>query len=352
MFGLNWKKGNFALVKIASDPLNKKDLKGIVGSLPKTTIGIVMIILLIQCAGPEPGIEEAVLNTPISLQVTRFDLDFGASAPEDLPRLKADYPYLFPQQFPDSVWISTMSDTLQRQLREEVRKSFSDFRPYEMELELYFKHVAYYFPQAPIPGVLTVTSNVDYKNRVILTDSLLLIGLDNYLGPDHPFYEGLPNFVSKELDPAFMVSDVAEAFNQKSVPPPGDRSFIAQMVYYGKGLYLKDRMMPLAADSVKIKYSDSELEWAKANENQVWRYFIERELLYSTDKILGPRFLDPAPFSKFGLLLDNESPGRIGQYMGWQIVRAFMEKKELELSELLAFPEEELFRESNYKPQK
>jgi hypothetical protein len=245
-----------------------------------------------------------------------------------------------------------MRDTLQRQIREEVRKSFSDFRPYETELELLFKHVAYYFPQSTIPRVLTMTSNVDYKNRVILADTLLLIGLDNYLGPDHVFYEGLPNFIAKELDPAFMVSDVAGEFNNNSIPPPGDRSFIAQMVYYGKGLYLKDRLMPLAADSIKIKYTGSELQWARENENQVWRYFIEREMLYSTDKKLNPRFLNPAPFSKFGLVLDNDSPGRIGQYIGWQIVRAYMEKTESTLPELLATPEEELFRASNYKPRK
>ncbi|MGB5316980.1 MAG: gliding motility lipoprotein GldB [Robiginitalea sp.] len=328
-------------------------MKGIVGLLPRKIIAIVLLILYTQCAGPQPGIPEEILEIPVSLETTRFDLLFDASGPEDLPTLKRTYPYLFPEQFPDSIWIATMADTLQQQLRKEVKASFPDFRPYETELELFFKHVAYYFPQAPLPGkVFTITSNVDYKNKVILTDTLLLIGLDNYLGPDHKFYEGLPNFVAKELDPAFMISDVAGDFCEKMVPLATDRSFIAQMVYYGKGLYLKDQLMPLAEDSVKIKYSAAELQWARDNENQVWRYFIERELLYSTDKKLGPRFLQPAPFSKFGLVLDNDSPGRIGQYIGWQIVRSFMEQNEMELRELLAIPEEELFKESNYKPRK
>ncbi|MGB5652756.1 MAG: gliding motility lipoprotein GldB [Robiginitalea sp.] len=328
-------------------------MKGIVGLLPRKIIAIVLLILYTQCAGPQPGIPEEILEIPVSLETTRFDLLFDASGPEDLPTLKRTYPYLFPEQFPDSIWIATMADTLQQQLRKEVKASFPDFRPYETELELFFKHVAYFFPQTPLPGkVFTITSNVDYKNKVILTDTLLLIGLDNYLGPDHKFYEGLPNFVAKELDPAFMISDVAGDFCEKMVPLATDRSFIAQMVYYGKGLYLKDQLMPLAEDSVKIKYSAAELQWARDNENQVWRYFIERELLYSTDKKLGPRFLQPAPFSKFGLVLDNDSPGRIGQYIGWQIVRSFMEQNEMELRELLAIPEEELFKESNYKPRK
>jgi gliding motility-associated lipoprotein GldB len=315
-------------------------------------IALALLILHNQCAEPQPGVTEEILKIPISLETKRFDLIFDASGPQDLPNLKRDYPYLFPEQFPDSAWIAIMGDTLQQELRKEVKTSFSDFRPYETDLELLFKHMAYYFPQAPQPALVTVTSNVDYRNKVIYTDSLILIGLDNYLGPDHKFYEGLPNFVVKELDPEFMVSDVANAFYEEIVPRPSDRSFIAQMVYYGKGLYLKDRLMPLAADSIKIKYTAQEMQWAQENEDQVWRYFIEREMLYSTDKKLVPRFLEPAPFSKFGLVLDNDSPGRIGQYIGWQIVRSFMEKNKMELSELFSIPEEEIFKESNYKPQK
>jgi hypothetical protein len=136
------------------------------------------------------------------------------------------------------------------------------------------------------------------------------------------------------------------------VPAPVDRSFVAQMVYHGKALYLKDRLMPLAADSIKIGYTDQQLTWARENESQIWRYFVEQELLYNTDKGLEARFLEPAPFSKFGLMLDNESPGRIGRFMGWQIVRSFMENNEISLRELLQTPGEELFTRSKYKPPK
>jgi uncharacterized protein YjaZ len=124
------------------------------------------------------------------------------------------------------------------------------------------------------------------------------------------------------------------------------------MLYYGRELYLKDRLLPLLTDEQKIGYSDEELQWARENEEQIWRYFIERELLYSTDAELGPRFLEPAPFSKFRLELDNESPGRLGRYLGWQIVRTFMSAEEISLGQMLHLPAEELFRRSNYKPKK
>ena len=72
--------------------------------------------------------------------------------------------------------------------------------------------------------------------------------------------------------------------------------------------------------------------------------------MYSTDNMLNQRFLDQAPFSKFGLELDNESPGRLGRYIGWQIVRAFMEKNPVSLKQMLTMSEEEIFKQSNYKP--
>lgn len=304
------------------------------------------------CRDAEPTVSEAVMNTPVALEVIRFDRAFDQMAPGELPRLKARFPYLFPEEYPDSLWLAKQRDTLQQHLRAEVARTFPDFGPYQASLELFFKHLKYNFPEVRIPKVIALTSEVDYENRVILADSLLLIGLDNYLGADHEFYAGLNRYIAKELDPAYLVSDVAGTYGRRLLPYPRERSFLAQMVYHGKLLYLKDQLLPLEPDSVKIGYTGQELAWARANEGQIWRYFIEREVLYSTDRELGPRFLDPAPFSKFQLQLDNESPGRIGRYMGWQIVRSYMDRSGASLRELLAMPGEELFRESNYKPPK
>ena len=110
--------------------------------------------------------------------------------------------------------------------------------------------------------------------------------------------------------------------------------------------------MPFHTDGQKITYSQDQLVWARANEEPMWRHFIENELLYSTDIKLSQRFLDPAPFSKFGLELDNESPGQLGRYLGWQIVRSFMNKNEVSLQQLMNLSAEDIFKKSNYKPNK
>ena len=310
-----------------------------------------VLLVLAGCADREQ-IPDEILKIPVQIELIRFDREFANAEPSALQALKGKYPYLFPPAYSDSIWIAKMKDTLQRELLSEVGQAFGEMDETLTELELFYKHVAYYFPESRPPKVITVTSDVDYRNRVILTDSLLLIGLDNYLGSDHRFYEGIDRYIAKGLDRKYLISDVAAAFAKKVNPYPKDRTFLAQMIYYGRELYLKDLLTPFISDERKIGYSEEELNWAMANEEQIWRYFIERELLYNTDNQLGPRFLDPAPFSKFRLDLDSESPGRIGRYIGWQIVRAFMEKNNISLQQLLQTPEAEVFRRSNYKPKR
>jgi gliding motility-associated lipoprotein GldB len=260
---------------------------------------------------------------------------------------------LFPAQYSDSIWIAKINDTIQQELNTEVQKEFPDFDSETKELELLFKHIKYYYPKFLIPKVITLTSDVGYENRVILADSLLLIGLDNYLGADHKFYKGFQSFIVTGLDKQFLISDVASEFCNQVLPYQKGRTFLDQIIYYGKQLYLKDKLMPFQSEEQRIVYTPEQLSWAKANEEEIWRYFVERELLFSTEKQLQLRFIDPAPFSKFQLeLIDGESPGRIGRYIGWQIVRSFMENNEVSVQQLLTIPAEEVFKKSNYKPKR
>ncbi|MFS4449147.1 gliding motility lipoprotein GldB [Maribacter sp. 2307UL18-2] len=314
---------------------------------------VFLVFCLLYGCNENNKIEEEISKIELDLNVSRFDEEFAQAQPENLADLKQRYPYLFPEQYPDSIWEEKLKDTVQRELFLEVQKAFPDFSEKEADLTDLFRHIAYYFPSVSVPKVVTLTSDVQYDTRVVLVDSLLLLGLDNYLGSGHHFYERIPKYIATSLESKFLVSDVASAFANKVVPRPKDRSFLAQMIYYGKQLYLKDKLMPNASDPIKIGYSQEEFDWAVANEEPIWRNFIEQEHLYSTDRQLAARFLDPAPFSKFGLeLIDNESPGRIGRYIGWQIVRSFTERNEVAVQELLSIPAEELFKKSNFKPQK
>ncbi|NJB36093.1 gliding motility lipoprotein GldB [Croceivirga sp. JEA036] len=314
---------------------------------------VILGIFIVFSCQEKDKTEVAINALPINLEVVRFDDEFANAKPEAIPILKNSFPYLFPEQVPDSVWIMKLTDTLQLELKAEIDKAFPNFKTQEKELITLFKHIKYYVPNYEVPKVVTLVSEVQYDARVVLTDSLLLIGLDNYLGPEHKFYAGLSNYIAKALNKDYMMADVAGAFAKTINKFPRNRTFLSRMVYYGKELWIKDKLLPKATDAEKIGFTPEEMAWAKANEEQMWRYFVEQELLYSTASELDRRFLDPAPFSKFRLELDNETPGRLGRYMGWQIVRAYAKNNpKVSLMELLDMPSDELFKKSNYKPKK
>lgn len=298
------------------------------------------------------ALEKEIEKIPMDVDIIRFDKDFAAATPENLPELKAEYPLFFPEQYNDSIWVEKLTDTLQIELEDEVFKLFPDNQKLEDILVPLFQHIKYYFPKFQTPKVITTTSDVDYRSKVILADSILVIALDTYLGSEHPFYFGIDRYVVKEMQESQIGPDVAEAFGHKYVKAPKNTAFLSQIVYYGKQLYLKDLWMPNTSDADKIGYTEKEYTWAEENELYMWRYFIESEMLYSTDPKLGARFINPAPFSKFYLEIDNDSPGMLGRYLGWKIVRAYMENNSVEVQRLMITDADEIFKNSKYKPKK
>lgn len=308
-------------------------------------------IFLNSCTS-EKKVKEEVLAIDVTVKIDRFDEKFAKATPESLKQLKEKYPYFFPEHYHDSIWIQKSQDTLQKQLEEEVFKVFGDFNEYEDEITLLFQHLKYYFSDFQEPEVITLVSDVDYRNNVIYADSLVVVGLDNFLGAEHFFYTDIHRYIAKNMIPEQLTPQIAEAIAERYVSPPSGRSFMNLMVYYGKKLYLKELLMPIYDEYRIMGYTEAEFDWARANEMEIWRYFVERELLFSTDPQMASRFTNPAPFSKFYLELDNESPGRLGQYIGWQIVRAFAKNNDVELKQLLALSGEEIYKNSRFKPRR
>lgn len=312
---------------------------------------LVFVAIFSSCSNQDK-LEKEIEKIPMKVEIIRFDKDFASATPEDLPKLKAEYPLFFPKQYNDSIWLAKLSDTLQQQLEDEVLRTFPDNEGLERELIPLFQHIKYYFPKFRAPVVVTTTSDVDYRNRVILADSILVIALDTYLGSEHKFYEGIDRYITKEMKPSQIAPDVAETFAYEYIKPPRDATFLSQIIYYGKQLYLKDLWLPSTNDNEKIGYTEKEFQWAEDNELYMWRYFVEGEMLYSTNSKLGARFISPAPFSKFYLEIDNDSPGMLGRYLGWKIVRAYMKNNPVEVQRLMVTNADEIFKNSKYKPKK
>jgi gliding motility-associated lipoprotein GldB len=296
-------------------------------------------------------VEKAVEAIPVALKVDRFDQAFFEAKPNELANLKAEYPFFFPEGTPDAVWIDKMQNKDWRALYAEVQKKFPDFNKQTTEIEDLFKHFKYYFPETVMPKIYTVIAEMDYHNKAIYADDKLIIALELYLGKSHQFYP-FPEYLKQNFEERQMMPDIVSSFAVRKIPPPAEKTLLANMIYYGKELYMKDIMLPDYTDAEKMGYTPEQITWSQENESYIWRYFIEEDLLFSTDAKLENRFVNMAPFSKFYLEIDNESPGRIGQWIGWQIVRSFMENNEVSLQEMLKMDAKQIFERSKYKPKK
>jgi hypothetical protein len=149
-----------------------------------------------------------------------------------------------------------------------------------------------------------------------------------------------------------LIVDAANAIINTQLKTANHRSFLSKIVEEGKKSYLLDCYLPFFSEKEKTGYSMKKLLWAQQNEEQVWKFFMEKELLYSTDTRLNKRFIENAPFSKFYTGQDNQSPGKIGGYIGWQIVRSFMKQNDVSLQKLITMDAQRLLDQSKYKPRK
>jgi gliding motility-associated lipoprotein GldB len=312
---------------------------------------IILGLFFVSCAN-DSKLESEISEIEFDFTVERFDKAFLDAETEDLSKLKNAYPFLFSKHVPDSIWIYRIKDTLQNELLVEVQKVHSDFSATKDGLSSLFQHMTYYDKTFSLPRIITLTNDVDYRNKTIVTDSLVLIALDNYLGTDHKFYQNIPKYLSSNFEKSQIISDVAEGYAKKYTFQTNRKTLLDEMIYFGKLLYFKDKMIPFKSDAEKIGYTEEQLQWSEANEVPIWSYFIEKELLYSTDNKLPNRFIADAPFSKFYLQLDNESPGRLGQYIGWQIVKAYADKSDEDVMTILQKEPEEIFKKSKFKPKK
>lgn len=210
-----------------------------------------LVILLLLACDRQSETEKQIEKVPVDLEISRFDQEFAAATPQDLPKLKNKYPFLFPEQYPDSVWLAKLQDTIQLELNTEVAKAFPDFSLEEDKLHALFQHVKYYFPQFQVPEVITITSEVDYKNKALYTGDYLFIALDTYLGEDHQFYIGIQDYLKKNFRKAQILPDAANEIAETLVPRADSRTFLSHMLYYGKLLYLKQLFIPAESDAEK-----------------------------------------------------------------------------------------------------
>ena len=312
---------------------------------------LISFFCFIQCKKND-AIEKVDIKKSVDLNIERFDKLYAAATTKTLTDLKNQYPFLFPTQFPDSIWYAKLNDPIFKELNVEVTKQFPDNSKFEDDLEMLVSRIKYYFPEEKTPRVITLVNEVLIDKKAFYTNDLILISLDTYLGKNHKFYEPFAEYQKANLEPHQILPDLVTNFAFRKIMPSQDKTLISEMIYYGKLHYLKDLLLPETPNYQKIGYTAIQEKFCIENEFQMWSYLVDEKLLYDNNIKNYQRFIEDGPFTKFYLEIDRESPGRVGQWLGWQIVKSYMENNEVTLDQLLKTESTVIFNKSKYKPKK
>jgi len=311
-----------------------------------------------------------VSNIKVDIKIERFDKDLYSGKGKDITLTDSILHKKYGAFYEDFIFKMVGNESYTRKqvlqglyedkaytdLSHEVDSVFPKLTQVENELTQSFKYIKYYYPKAQIPRFIGFLSGFSYQTPI--GDDYVGIGLDMFLGKDSKFYgalvESIPLYLSRRFTPEYIVPRVSEYYVRENLfkERDQDRSLLSKMIYNGKILYFMDQIMPdELADSIKIGYTNKQLEWCKVYEAEIWAYYLENNLLYETDYPKIQVYLSEGPFTP-GLGENSVSAPKLGVWTGWQIVRKYMEENpEVTLQQLMDESDsQKILTKSKYKP--
>ncbi|GAO28252.1 gliding motility protein GldB [Geofilum rubicundum] len=254
----------------------------------------------------------------------------------------------------DEDFVENMQFFLSYEPNQEVldtcRLVFGDTAPLEEELESAFKYYRYYFPEAEVPDVYLHISG--FNQSVVVDSSWISVSVEKYLGRGCLFYEWLsiPVYLRRRMSPEKVVPDVmmALAMTEFAYNDSVD-DLLNQMIYEGQLRYFVKQLIPDIPDTTLLDFSTEQMSWVENNEERMWSTIVENKHLFSNDRMTLQRFVGKSPFTYY---FGEESPGGTGIYLGYQIVKAYMERHpETPLASLMQMNDgHAFFRSARYQP--
>ena len=337
---------------------------------------ILTLLLATSCTchrkANQPKKEKEINKSEVKVTILRFEQEWFAINPANLPnelkKLRAKYPmqydayYNYVMEFPkygnSEKQLEIIHDFLTKKdmqgLYDTVMVKYPGLGFLEDELQTAFANYISYFPEKPVPQVMTCITEFAGFPAFTVGDSLLGICIDDHLGPKYKFYTATGFFYDYQLyalDKKFMAVHAVKVLATNNILPPDARSsLLDKILVYGKMLYFMQSLLPDRPPQDMMEYTDAQWKWCKDNQKQIWAYFLENKLLYDT-RPEQMKYLEEGPYT-YGM--PKESPGRVGAWLGWQIVQAYMKQNpNTTLKQLLAINDSQKILEgSNYRPEK
>lgn len=254
----------------------------------------------------------------------------------------------------DSVKVSQaiaqfLSDTIFANVNKKVSETFKDVSAIESNISESYQRIHFFFPQIKLPQLYFFVSG--FNQSMVVHPDFIGIGLDMYLGSDFPIYKEIAyDYLTYNMRPESIPVDIISAilFNNFKIDISEDR-LLDNMLYRGKIMYILAVIMPQVEPNDLMGYTKFQWEWSRKYEQEIWNKMLDKSDIYSTDNLLIRKYLNEAPFTT---PISQESPGRLGTWIAWQIVNSYMEKnKEITLVDLLKDNNyQKMLDNSGYKP--
>jgi len=277
-----------------------------------------------------------------------------------LVRLLTQYPVIRDEIFrraeypSDSVFVQEIFDRYTNPyldtLLSDTHRVFGNLERLRGEFVEAFTNIRYYYPDFVPPKIQTLVSGLD--TDLLVTDSLIVVSLDFYLGKGAKYRPKMYEYLLRKYDPddivpsCLLIYGISDRFNKTDL---NDQTAVADMITFGKSFFFAKHMLPCVPDSVFLWYTPEEIEGARKNEDLIWERFIESQVLFSKNHKVKQDYLGERPIT---IQVGEKCPGRIGQWIGWQIVNKFAESHSaLSLPRIMEIGNaQRIFKESTYKP--
>ncbi|HSI91213.1 MAG TPA: gliding motility lipoprotein GldB [Adhaeribacter sp.] len=319
------------------------------------------LFLAFGCQKNKCEIPEEISNIKVDIKAQRLEKElFSLKSEAEVQDFLNKHPlfanrFLHRNRYPDDQELvkslyGMASEPHLRQLVQETDERFKDMEDLENDLETAYKHLKYYYPEEKVPQLATFVTGMGQD--LYLDDSLVVWGLEFFIGPTAKYRPPYPKYILYRYDKPYVIPTtvllLSNRFNQTD---PTNNTMLAEMISNGKSLYFAQKMLPCTPESLLIGYTNQQMADVYHNQDQVWAHFVEKNLLYETNQFQIKKYVGERPnVPEIG----KQAPGRIGVWLGWQIVRKYMEDHpEITLPQLMAESNpQKILTQSKYKPKK
>ncbi len=244
-----------------------------------------------------------------------------------------------------------------RKLYDTTQVVFPDLKYLEKDFEQAFKFFKYHFPLQPLSGEVVAYISEYTIGSFLYGDNSIGVGLDFYLGENYPYQQYNPNnpnfsqYLTRSFNKDHIVMKSIKLLVQDMLGGSNGNRLLDYMIHNGKELYLLSKLLPYAPDSVILEYSQPQVDWVNENEQNIWAYLISEDLLYSTELGKFRKYIEYSPNSPG---MPDEAPGRTANWLGWQIVKAYMKRNPgMSLQQLIELRDAQVIMDgSRYKPKR